>query len=221
MSEPLFVDPERLAQHARPYEAASQEWFGVQETVADIRARYNGAWGDDDLGNKFGPSFLEGMDTVALRAKGVGDNLLYYGEGLVENGRIYGDARDDADQTTRSLLLDSEYVGAYKAPDGAVYFGVNTVDDGQGQPPPYLGVVGSEEAEAPLEPMMAARMMAQSERVPGQPVLSERLTPVTSVRPLQPLQPVQLIQPVLPLEPTQLFLPVESVDPGEPPIEQE
>ena len=146
MSEPLYVDPERLARHARPYQAAAQEWVGVQLWVARIRDQYNGAWGDDDLGNKFGPSFLEGLDSVEGRAEGVATNLTYYGEGLVENGQIFGEARDDADQSSHMLLVDSEYVGGYEAPDGAVYFGVNAVDPLPAQPRLYQGVAISQKA---------------------------------------------------------------------------
>ncbi|MET0491507.1 MAG: hypothetical protein ABW000_00105 [Actinoplanes sp.] len=128
MSEPLFVDPQRLAQYADPYEAAAQDWFQLQDTVGGIRARYNGAWGDDDLGNKFGPSFNEGMDSVEQRAKGVGDTLRYYGEGLVKTGKIFGDAGDSAEESAYQLLTDAEEVGGYDSPDGSRYFGIKSVN---------------------------------------------------------------------------------------------
>jgi hypothetical protein len=114
--EPLYVDPERLAAHARPYEAAAHDWRRLRSRVADIRARYYGVWGDDDLGQKFGPSFVEGLDSVEARVEVVGTTLGYYGEGLVENGKIFGEARDDAEQSTYLLLVDSETVGGHEAP---------------------------------------------------------------------------------------------------------
>jgi hypothetical protein len=183
VSEPLFVDPDRLAQHAKPYEAAAQDWSRLHDTVADIQSRYNGAWGDDQLGNQFGPSFLEGMDSVVLRAKGVGDTLGYYGEGLVESGKIFGDAGDAADQSTQQYLLDSEYVGGQDAPDGARYFGVRAVEPEATPPGMVRGIMSIHEAEVPGERVMGARatfsddgkpLEMRGERIQARP-LGERI----------------------------------------------
>jgi hypothetical protein len=190
--EPLYVDPERLAAHARPYESASHDWARLKSRVTDIRARYAGVWGDDDLGRQFGPSFLEGLDSVEGRVNVVSTTLGYYGEGLVENGRIYGEAREDADQSTYLLLVDSETVGGYAAPDdpnaparpfmtpeGTTYAPV----EGTEQPLLRRGVISrgrtltpDDEGETtPLKPLLAGRRVAlRSEHVKGERVQGER-----------------------------------------------
>lgn len=161
MSEPLYVDPEELAAQSRPYEQASREWVRVQKWVGEIRDRYNGAWGDDDLGNKFGPDFLEGMDSVGGRAEGVAGTLTYYAEGLVENGRLFGDARDDADQTTHMLLTETETIGNYEAPAGAQYAGVKSVE----------GTVTAPLRRQAVRAVTPAERLEQQQQQPDEPLL--------------------------------------------------
>jgi len=216
VSEPLFVDPENLAQHARPYQAASHEWNGVRDTVAGIRNRYNGAWGDDDLGNNFGPSFLEGMDALEMRAGGVAETLNYYGEGLVENGRIFGDARDDADQTSHLFLLDTEYTGGYEAPPGAVYFGVESVQ------PLQRATLFERARVVEGRPLVALRReqapLLRGRLVEGRHLLARRLNAEIS-EPALPLRAMKRVrgEPILPLEPTHQSRFYRSVNPLEAP----
>ncbi|WKU05340.1 hypothetical protein [Micromonospora sp. HUAS LYJ1] len=111
MSEPLYVDPENLATYSRPYVAASQQWSQLADTVADLRARYQGVWGDDELGRQFGPSFVEGMDSIEQRVKTIGTTLTGHAEGLVESTRIFRDAREDADFVANTFRIQTEPIG--------------------------------------------------------------------------------------------------------------
>ncbi|WP_436535572.1 hypothetical protein [Actinoplanes sp. HUAS TT8] len=206
--EPLYVDPERLAAHARPYESASHDWARLKSRVTDIRARYSGVWGDDDLGRQFGPSFTEGLDSVEGRVNVVSTTLGYYGEGLVENGKIYGDAREDADQSTYLLLVDSETVGGYEAPadpnaparrfmttEGATYTPVEGTErpllrramtvQGRILTPAEEG----EEAEAAPRHLARGRLLTpdeEGETTPRHLVRGKLLTPDEELTPLKP-----------------------------------
>ena len=114
MSDELFVDPEQLSFKARPYRVAASDWHGLGSTLDSIRSRYYGAWGDDDLGNKFGPSFDEGLVNVTESTKYVGDSLLFHGNGLSQSSEIYGEAGEDANETSRRYLLENEGIAAPK-----------------------------------------------------------------------------------------------------------
>ena len=118
MTEDLYADPEGIRNRSKPYAVAAQDWENLKTYVNGIRTRYHGAWGDDDLGNKFGPNFAEGMESIELGVGNLGETLLYYSEGLVESGQIYGDARDDADEATRAWLLETDQLG-HEAPKWA------------------------------------------------------------------------------------------------------
>ncbi|BCY13397.1 hypothetical protein [Actinoplanes sp. L3-i22] len=205
--EPLYVDPERLAAHARPYESASHDWARLKSRVTDIRARYAGVWGDDDLGRQFGPSFTEGLDSVEGRVNVVSTTLGYYSEGLVENGKIYGEAREDADQSTYLLLVDSEMVGGYEAPaDPNAPARRYMTPEGEGTERPLLRramtiqgriLTPAEEGEVtPLRPMLASRRLAvegetyqpdeEGQATPRLLARGKLLTPDDELTPLKP-----------------------------------
>jgi hypothetical protein len=114
MSDELFVDPEQLSFKARPYRVAASDWHGLGTTLDSIRSRYYGVWGDDDLGGKFGPSFDEGLVNVTESVKYVGDSLLFHGNGLFQSSEIYGEAGEDANETSRQYLVENESIAAPK-----------------------------------------------------------------------------------------------------------
>jgi hypothetical protein len=118
MTEDLYADPEGIRSSAQPYAVAAQDWESLRAYVEGIRTRYYGAWGDDDLGNKFGPNFVVGLEAVEAGVGNLGKTLLYYSEGLVENGQIYGDARDDADEASYAWLAETDQLG-HSAPTWA------------------------------------------------------------------------------------------------------
>lgn len=163
MSEPLYVDPEAVTYQARPYTAAAAEWLALQATIAGIGLRYASAWGDDDLGQQFGPQFTQGLYQVEEGVTIIGDTLTYYGDGLTETGQIYGEARDEADETSHQYLVTVETTGepaptlpaAPVLPAGPLAFGVRI--EGERLTPGEEGPLVARRAErgrllTPLEP---------------------------------------------------------------------
>ena len=183
MSEPLYVDPEALSRLSRPYNAAAQDWLALKQHVADIKARYYGAWGDDDLGQQFGPQFTEGLNQIEERVNILGDTLNYYGDGLNESGLIYGEARDDAEQTSQQYLAVAEEAC------------------GPGQQPALSRKLAVQNQPATQEGYLQPALRMRGELMPAR-IAMRSVKPAEPGEPLQPLQPTQSFRrSVIPAEP--------------------
>lgn len=102
----LWVDPEgvvlvgdRYAEHAALYQNFLNEFDA-------LRSRYASSWGNDELGVQFSQAFLDGMDNIEGLIGGVKGRLAFAGEGLRENGRLYGVVDDEAQEVSHSMGQD-------------------------------------------------------------------------------------------------------------------
>ncbi|ONI83109.1 hypothetical protein ALI144C_16515 [Actinosynnema sp. ALI-1.44] len=93
----FWVDPESLSRTGEGYNYVKDRLTSLKRTSGDLGYRYQASFGDDDVGREFFTNFQDGqkifVDGVDSQAKRIG----YVGDGLNENGRIYGAARDDAE----------------------------------------------------------------------------------------------------------------------------
>ncbi|MEC3975213.1 hypothetical protein [Amycolatopsis sp. H20-H5] len=102
MSEPFWVDSDRLADGGREFDEQAKQVHRVYNSVADLSI-FDGSWGDDDAGNQFEKTyqdtkktFVDGVLQVAAQFDGTS-------RGLVDLSRFAGDAEQNHVQLTEQL----------------------------------------------------------------------------------------------------------------------
>ena len=109
----LWVDPEGVSSVGDSYADHADHYKKYLAQIADMRIRYQGAEGNDDMGKAFSAKFLAGMDSLEGAVKGALGGLDYTADGLLVGGRIYREADDD---TVDAATLLSRRMGTGAAP---------------------------------------------------------------------------------------------------------
>lgn len=98
MSEHFYVDPDDLRGQARPYHRSAQTFARLRQRIADMETTYGGAYGSDDLGEKFTPQFRYVMTYLVEGVDGMEEALTYNAEGLLDVGETFAVAEDEGVQ---------------------------------------------------------------------------------------------------------------------------
>lgn len=109
----VSVDPAGVTRLGDAYAAQLATYERHLQQLEDLRARYEPAWGDDDMGKQFQKQFDSLADTLKGLITSVKNSLDYTSTGLRLNGKAYEKADDDALKAGR-LLLDG--LNQLKAP---------------------------------------------------------------------------------------------------------
>ena len=123
----LWVDPEGVSSVGDSYAEHADHYKKYLAEIADMRIRYQGAWGNDDMGKAFSAKFLAGMDSLEGVVKGVLGGLEYTAEGLRGGGKSYREADDGAADAAKML---SRRMGAGAKPTASPPSGAGAGDVG-------------------------------------------------------------------------------------------
>ncbi|MEU6128252.1 hypothetical protein ABZ805_03665 [Saccharopolyspora sp. NPDC047091] len=108
MSDSFWVDPERLGRSGQGYYDEQTLLNNLHSGAGDIMLRYSGSFGNDKEGQEFRQVFNDGMASYTGGIEGLSGLLGHIGMGLHQNGRLYGDSRDSADELTYNLQSESD-----------------------------------------------------------------------------------------------------------------
>ncbi|MEV0698029.1 hypothetical protein AB0I53_08930 [Saccharopolyspora sp. NPDC050389] len=104
----FWVDPENLSKSGQGYGEVQARLLALRQRAAQLGARYQASFGDDDEGREFFQNFKDGQEKflngVGHQAKSLG----YISDGLYENGKMYGGSRDEADQLSHKFKTAGE-----------------------------------------------------------------------------------------------------------------
>ncbi|RZU53491.1 uncharacterized protein YukE [Krasilnikovia cinnamomea] len=221
----LAVDTEQLELLAGPYDHAAQRFHALGCQVERIKSRYANAWGNDDLGQQFGPAFVSGLEGLQRRVDILSRTLSYYGDGLRANGRTFREADDDARRITTLLNSALAADGGADAPPGAeVRLARNAVH----VTPPDAAltranghVIHNELVElGPLKPRehgTVPAMLAAHIAVPGMPAEHGTVPATLAAHIAVPGMPAEhATVPGMPADSIAAWSPEENLTPGQP-----
>ncbi|ALG12008.1 hypothetical protein [Kibdelosporangium phytohabitans] len=103
----FWVDPESLGRTGEGYDYVKERLESLKRITGDLGYRYYASFGDDDEGKEFYQNFQDGHQIFLNGVNGQAKRVGYVGEGLNENGRIYGAARDEAELLTNKFRTAS------------------------------------------------------------------------------------------------------------------
>ncbi|MEV6694841.1 hypothetical protein AB0M35_25525 [Micromonospora sp. NPDC051196] len=104
----IYVDPDGVIKTGDLHDEHAAIYAGHLRRIQDLRARYGGSWGNDELGREFGQNFLKGMDTLERIVNGAVGMLRYTADGWREGGRGYRRADEYAREYGLLLARSSE-----------------------------------------------------------------------------------------------------------------
>ncbi|GAA2564467.1 hypothetical protein GCM10010435_41060 [Winogradskya consettensis] len=99
----LSVDPEALIGMAQPYHSAAEVFQQLEHRAQTMLARYQGAWGDDDIGAQVDQHYRQVLTMIADSAGSVRSDLVYHGDGLRTTGKVFAAANEHAEQSSAAL----------------------------------------------------------------------------------------------------------------------
>ncbi|MFI5492923.1 hypothetical protein [Actinoplanes sp. NPDC051859] len=118
MSAHFYVDPEDLRGQAKPYHHAAKTFARLRQRIVDMETTYGGAYGSDDLGEKFTPQFRYVMGYLSDGVDGMEEALTYNAEGLLDVGETFAVAEDEGVQLGYRLGEEIPQVGPGGNGDG-------------------------------------------------------------------------------------------------------
>ncbi|MEU5846079.1 hypothetical protein [Saccharopolyspora shandongensis] len=107
----FWVDPEGLSKSGNGYDEVKDHLLTLRSDLSSLIGTYSGSFGGTSEDVKFQRNFLDGIGNYGQGIEGLGNRLGYISEGLVTNGKTYGDSRDSADDTTYQFLTKGEEAG--------------------------------------------------------------------------------------------------------------
>ncbi|MDT4993462.1 MAG: hypothetical protein QOH97_3354, partial [Actinoplanes sp.] len=96
MSDYLFADPDGVEKIARPYDEQAQRFVALSATLADLRARFKGSWGNDSYSQPVTPKINQAIMEIQRQVDALGQALGLYHEGLVGTSKSYREAECSA-----------------------------------------------------------------------------------------------------------------------------
>ncbi|GAA0389164.1 hypothetical protein GCM10009541_35270 [Micromonospora gifhornensis] len=99
----IYVDPDGVIKTGDGYDQYLATYTGHLARIREVRSRYSGSWGDDELGREFGQNFIRGLDAMEQIVETAVGMLQYTAEGLRASGIDYRRADEHAREA--GLLL--------------------------------------------------------------------------------------------------------------------
>ncbi|GAA3361855.1 hypothetical protein [Saccharopolyspora gregorii] len=108
MNDSFWVDPERLGRSGQGYYDEQTLLNNLHSGAGDIMLRYSDSFGNDKEGQDFRQTFNDGMASYTGGIEGLSGLMGHIGMGLHQNGQMYGDSRDSADELTYNLQSETD-----------------------------------------------------------------------------------------------------------------